>query len=93
MRQVLETDIEAYFRHFTVAGQNEGMGGFQPAADNPFLRRLVAYLLEITLERGKATPRVIAHAVVEVHRQKDVRITQRIDSVQIICFPMTSASL
>lgn len=51
-----------------------------------FWGRQVAYLLEITLERGKATPRVIAHAVVEVHRQKDVRITQRIDSVQIICF-------
>ena len=37
------------------------MGCFQSAAYHPFLRRQVAYFIEVTFERGKAPPGIIGH--------------------------------
>ena len=81
MRQVLETDIEAYLRHFPFAGLDEGMGSLQPASDNPFLRRQVANFLEITLKRSKTAPCIFCNLlhcqvihVIFVQEIKDVNL-------------------
>ena len=61
MRQVLESDIEADFRHFSVAGEDLLPGCLQSAADEPFLGREITYFPEIPLECGEAASGVVGY--------------------------------
>ena len=61
MGKVFKAYTVANVGHFPCAGQYERMGCFQSAAYHPFLRRQVAYFIEVTFERGKAPPGIIGH--------------------------------
>lgn len=58
MGEILESDIETNFGHFASTAVDQFSGGFQPTADQPFLRGQVADFGEVAFEGGQLTTRI-----------------------------------
>ena len=83
MRGVLEAHFGIDLHHFPVFFLYQAVGHFQPLTNQPFLGRQVTHLLEIALEGGQATPRVMRQFlerelvhVVPVHEVENVHLPQ-----------------